>query len=209
MGNGGGHIQPGAHAEGFRRGLDRLLITGGEGPQRVLHPVTELPEDFVRDIQGVLGHEIDADALGADQPDHLLDLVDQRLGCVIEQQMRLVEEKGQSWQLGVSALRQIFVQFRQQPEQEGGVEAGLQKQLVGGQNVDMPPAIQRGLHQIVQPHRGFAEKLVGPLVLQFQQFALQDAQRLFADSAVVLADRARVFDRVSDQRLQILEVQQQ
>ena len=57
---------------------------------------TRLPScasDLVRHVERVLRDEIDADALGADQPHHLLDLVEQRLGRVGEQQMRLVEEE--------------------------------------------------------------------------------------------------------------------
>src|SRR5438067_6070027 len=59
--------------ESLGRGLDRLLVARGEGAQGMLHPVAELPGDFLGNVNRVLRDEIDADALGADQPHHLLD----------------------------------------------------------------------------------------------------------------------------------------
>ena len=58
------------------RGLHRLLIARREGAQRVLHAVAELPEHRVGHVGRVLRDEVDADALRADQPHDLLDLLD-------------------------------------------------------------------------------------------------------------------------------------
>src|SRR6185437_6351658 len=77
--------------EGLGRGLDRFLVAGREGAQGVLHAVAELAQYGVGNIERTLGDEIDAHALGPDQPYHLLDLVEQRLGRIVEQQMRLCE----------------------------------------------------------------------------------------------------------------------
>ena len=63
------------------RGPDRPLIARGEGTQRVLHPVAELARDLLRDVDRVLGDEIDPDALRADQANDLLDFVEQGLGA--------------------------------------------------------------------------------------------------------------------------------
>ena len=62
-----------------RRRLDRLLVARREGAQGVLDAVAELAEHLVRHVERVLRDEIDADALGADQAHHLLDLLQQRL----------------------------------------------------------------------------------------------------------------------------------
>ena len=43
----------------------------------------------------VLSYEIDPDPLGADQAGHLFDLVHQRLGGVIEQQVGFIEKEHQ------------------------------------------------------------------------------------------------------------------
>ncbi len=59
-------------------GLDRFLIARREGAQRMLHAVAELTQHGVGHVGRALRDEIDADALGPDQPDHLLDLLDER-----------------------------------------------------------------------------------------------------------------------------------
>ena len=64
-----------------RRGLDRLLVARREGAQRVLHAVAELAEHRVGNVERILRDEVDADALGADQPHDLLDLLEQRLAA--------------------------------------------------------------------------------------------------------------------------------
>ena len=93
-------------AERLGRGLHRLLVARREGAQRVLHAIAELAQHLVRDIQRVLRDEVDADALGADQPHHLLDLLQQRLRRVVEQQVRLVEEEHQLRLVEIADFRQ-------------------------------------------------------------------------------------------------------
>jgi hypothetical protein len=89
----------------------------------MLHAVAELGQHRLRHVQRVLGDEIDADALGADQAHHLLDALDQRARRVVEQQMRLVEEEDELRLVRIADFRQFLEQLRQQPEQEGRVEA--------------------------------------------------------------------------------------
>ena len=55
--------------------LHRFLIARREGAQRVLDAVAELPEHRVGNVERILRDEIDADALRADQPHDLLDLL--------------------------------------------------------------------------------------------------------------------------------------
>ena len=88
----------------------------------------------------VLGDEVDADALGADQAHHPLHRLDQRRRRVVEQEMRLVEEEDELRLVEVADLRQLLEQLRHQPEEEGGVEARVVHQLVGGEDVDDRPA---------------------------------------------------------------------
>jgi hypothetical protein len=102
--------------------LHRLLVARGEGAQRVLDAVAELAEHRLRHVERVLRDEVDADALGADQPHHLLDLVDQRRRRIVEQQVRLVEEEHQLRLVEVARFGQLLEQLGQQPEQEGRVQ---------------------------------------------------------------------------------------
>src|SRR6185437_9159466 len=79
--------------ERLRRRRDSFLVTRGESPQGMLYAVAQLAEHLVRDVDRILRHEIDANAFRADQPHDLLDFIHQRLGRIVEQQMRLVEEE--------------------------------------------------------------------------------------------------------------------
>ena len=77
----------------FRRRLHRLLIARREGAQGVLHAITKLAENVVGNVPWVLRHEENADALRANEPDDLLDFLQQRGLNLSEQQVRFVEEK--------------------------------------------------------------------------------------------------------------------
>ena len=57
----------------------------------MLHPVGKLRQYLVRNVGGALGNKVYADALGADQLDHLHDLLDQGPGSVGKEQMGLVK----------------------------------------------------------------------------------------------------------------------
>ena len=84
----------------------------------MLHAVAELAQHRLGHIQRVLRHEIDADALRSDEPYDLLDLFEQRLGRIVEQQVRLVEEEDEFRLVGVADFGELFEEFRQQPQQE-------------------------------------------------------------------------------------------
>ncbi len=124
----------------------------------MLHPVAELAEHGIGDVERILRDEVHADALGADQPHHLLDLLEQRRRRIVEQQVRLVEEEHQLGLVEVADLGQLLEQLGQQPEQEGRVQPRRVHQLVGGQNVDHAPAVGVGLHQVVEVQHRLAEE---------------------------------------------------
>src|SRR5437899_7628341 len=118
-------VELGIGTERFRRRLHRLLIAGGEGPQRVLHAIAELGEHLVRYVERILRHEIDADPLRADQADHLLDLIQQRLRRVGEQKMRLIEEEAKLGFGLVADLGQLLEQLGEEPQEKRGIEARI------------------------------------------------------------------------------------
>ncbi len=162
---------------------------GVKARKRVLHAIAELRQHLVGHVERILRDEIDADALGAHQPHHLLDLLQQRLGRLVEQQMRLVEEEHELRLFRIADFRQFLEQFRQQPEQEGGVEPRIGHQLVGGEDVDIAAAVAVGLHEVLQLERGLAEEFLAALVFQHQQRPLDGADGLLGDVAVA-CDRA-------------------
>ena len=65
--------------EGVGGNPDGFLILGRIGPESVLDAVSELTEDVLGDVGRTLGDEVDADALGTDKADDLLDLVNQSI----------------------------------------------------------------------------------------------------------------------------------
>ena len=143
-------------------------------------------------VVGVLGDEIDPDPLGPDQPRHLFDLVHQRLGGVIEQQMSLVEEEHQLGLVRIADLGQFLEKLGQQPQQKSRIEPRRGHQRVGGEDVDLPAPVRRGAHEVREVQRRFAEKARRALVFQHQQAALDRTHRLHRDVAVAQGERVAV-----------------
>ena len=75
FGNGLLDIQFFIDPEGLSRCLDRPFVARGKSAQSMLDAVAQLACDFFGNIDWVLGHEIDADALRTDQANDLLNRV--------------------------------------------------------------------------------------------------------------------------------------
>ena len=161
----------------------------------MLHAVAELRQHLVGHVERILRDEIDADALRADQPHDLLDLVEQRLRRVVEQQMRLVEEEHELGLVRVADLGQLLEQLRQQPQQERGVEPRILHQLVGRQDIDVAAAVAVGAHEVLQGERRLAEEFLAALVLQHQQLALDGADVCFDTCRTASVELGRMLGR--------------
>ena len=131
----------------------------------MLDAVSELAQDVAGDVRGTLGDEPDANALGTDETDYLLDLVHQGLGRALEEHMGFVEEEDQFREVHLPYLGQRGVQFRQQPQQEGGVELGLEHEFVGRQHVHDALAAF-ALQEVINVEIRLSEELLRPLVFQ-------------------------------------------
>jgi len=184
-------VEGGVGAKRLGRRLYRLLILWRESAQRVLGAVAELPEHVVGNVERVLRDEVDANALGADEPYHLLDLLAHRLRRLVEEQMGLVEEEHQLGLLGVADLGQALEELGEHPQEEGGVERRRLHQLVGGEDVDHA-LVAVGLEQIVEVERRLAEELVAALLLEREQAALDGADAGGRDVAVRRFELLRV-----------------
>ena len=209
FGDRGRDVEAGIGAEGLGGGAHRRLVARGERAQRMLHPVSELACDLVGNVERVLRHEEHADTLRSDQPHHLLDLVEQRVGRILEQQVRLVEEEDQLGLVEVAHLGQLFEQFGQQPQQEGRVQFGRRHQLVGGKDVDDAATLLVSRDQVGDRQRRLAEEMLGALRPQLQQRALDGADRLLRDIAIGRRQLRRPRRAVRQHRLEIVEVEQQ
>jgi hypothetical protein len=87
----------------------------------MLHAIAKLAQDILGHIGGVLRHEINTHPLGPDQARHLFDLIDQGLGRIIKQKMRLVEEKHQLGLVRITHLGKGLEQLGQKPQEEGRI----------------------------------------------------------------------------------------
>ena len=175
----------------------------------MLDPVAELTEDLVRHVVGELRAEVHAHALGADDPHDLLDALAQRRRCVVEQEVRLVEEEHQLGLLEIADLREVLEELRQEPQQKARIEARLQDELVGGEDVDDAAAARVGAHQVVQIERRLAEQRFPALALEPEERALDGGDRLRADQPVLRRDLLAVVGDEAEQRAQVVEVEQQ
>src|SRR5581483_9085348 len=113
------------------------------------------------------------DALGTDQAHDLLDFVEQRFRGLIEKKVGLVEEEHELRLRRIANLRQFLEQLRQEPQQEGRVQARIVHELVGSQHIDQA-ALGFGVdaHQVRNVERGLAEELRAALVLKHQKLTL-------------------------------------
>ena len=195
--------------EGLGGGFHRFLVARGEGAQRMLHAIAELAEDFGGHVVGELRAEIHAHALGADDADHLFHALAQRRRGVVEQQMGFVEEEHQLGFVQIAHFRQVLEQLGEQPQQESGVQAGFENELVGGEDVDHATPGKIGAHQVVEIERWFAEEQVSTVLLQSQQGTLDGADGRRADESVAGGDFLAFFGGEVQQRSQVVDIQQQ
>ncbi len=175
----------------------------------MLHPVAELSQHAVGDVRRALGHEVDTHPLGANESHHQLDLLQQRLGGVVEQEVRLVEEEDQDRLVRIPHLGQLLEQLGEQPEQEAGIEPAGLGQLARGQHVDVAVAGLVGLQQILNVQHGLAEEVIAPGALQSEQVAQDGADGGGRYVAVAGGEGLGVVPRELHHGPQILEIQQQ
>ena len=175
----------------------------------MLDAVAQLAGDLLGNVDRVLRDEIDAHALRTDQAHNLFDLVFERFGRVIEQQVRFVEEEHQPGFVGIAHFGQAFEQFGQQPQQEGGVQLGPAHQLVRGEHVDHAPALVVEREEIVDLQRGFAEEHVRALALEAEQLPLDRPDAGLRHIAVSARKLLRVLVGIGEHGLQVAKVEQQ
>ena len=175
----------------------------------MLNAVSQLGQDAVGNVGRVLGDEIDADPLGPDQPDHLFDLFQQGARGVVEQQVGLVEEEDQARPVRVADLGKLLEQFRQQPQQEGRIQARTVHQPRRIQHIDLAPAVQPDADHVLQLQRRLAEEGVAALLLDLQQRALDGGDGGGGDIADLAPDPLGVLAHIDQQAAQIVQVQQQ
>src|SRR5690606_80305 len=154
----------------------------------MLNAQPQLSQDFVRQIRRRVGDEVDADALGADQPDNLRQSLLQSPRRTAKQQMTLVEEQRQQWSIRLATPGEWLEPLGQQPEQEGRVNLGrLMYQLTGIQQVNLP-AFTVLLQQVFDSQCRLTEQSFGTLLLQGREAPQQRLSRCTGQQRSVLAE---------------------
>ena len=175
----------------------------------MLDAIAQLRQDAVGNIGRILGDEIDADPLGPDQPHHLFDLLQQGARRVVEQQVGLIEEEDQTRLLRIPDLRQLFEQFRQQPQQEGRIQTRTVHQPGGIQHIDLAPAVQADADDVLQLQGRLAEEGRAPLLFQLKNRPLNGGDRGWGDMADLASDPLGVLPDIGQKAAQIVDVQQE
>ena len=158
-----------------RRRFDRLLVARCESTQSVLNTIAQLAQHDIRNIQRVLADEKDSDSLRTNQTHHLFDLLHQRFGRLVEQQMGFVEEEDHLWFFWISDFRQVLEQLRKHPQQKGRVKLGRLHELVRRKYINDAASVAVGLYQVHDVQRRLSEKDLSALLLDFEQAALDCA----------------------------------
>src|SRR5262249_39271023 len=104
----------------------------------------------VGNIVRKLRTKIHAHTFGPNQAHDLFDTLQQRRGSVIKKQMRFIEKEHQLRLVEVTYFGQALEQFRQEPQQETGIQPRFQDELIGSENTNDAAAAEIGTHQIAQ-----------------------------------------------------------
>ena len=149
--------------------------------------------------------EIDAHALGTHQADDLFNLVNQGLGGVLEQHVGFIEEEHQLRQFEVTDFGQLFIELAQQPQQEGGIELGIEHQLVGSQHIHHT-ATAFGLEEVQGIERRLTEEELTTFGLQSQQGALDGTHAHRRHRSVGRSELFGVLCHIVEHHPQVLHV---
>ena len=144
----------------------------------MLNARTQLGENIIGHVGGQLGTEEDADALGADQLDRLLDLLQERLGRILEQQVRLVEEEHQFRLVDVTDLRQVGEQVGQHPHQKRREHHRPSRLVAELEQRDHATPLRVDPQQIRRIDLWLAEKRVAAVGFKVDQGAQNDTRGL-------------------------------
>ena len=170
---------------------------------------TQLGEHLVGHVGGQLGAEEHPDPLGPDQLHGLFHLLQERLGGIGEQQVRLVEEEHQLRLVDVADLRQVGEQVGQHPHQEGGEHHRASRLVTQFQQRDDTAALSVDPQEIRGVDLRLTEERVTALGLEIDQGAKDHPGRLRrhpADRLELLL--ALIAGEMGDHRAQILQIQQ-
>lgn len=102
----------------------------------------------------------------------MLYFFDECFGGVVEEEVGFVEEEDKFGFIEVTDFGELFEEFAEEPEEEGGIEAGVLHQLVAGEDADVAFSVLGGAHEVSEFEGGFAEEVLGALLFKDEEGAL-------------------------------------
>ena len=122
--------------------------------------------------------------------------------------MRLIEEEDQFGQVHIAHLGQCGVKFTHEPEQEGGIQFGLQHEFVGCEHIHhaLSPLT---LHEVIDIERRLSEELVGPLALQLEERPLDGPDRGRGDVTILGGIVLGVLSHPVEHGAEVLQVEEE
>ena len=175
----------------------------------MLDSVGKLRKHIIRNIRRALRNEIHADALRSNQPNHLCNLLHQRLRRIVKQQMRFIKEEHQPRLFRIAHFGKTFEKLGQQPQKEGGIGRGVANQPHRVQDIDVSSTVDIGTHPIANIQRGFAEQHLSVLFFECKQSALDRADGRSRNIAVQCGIFGAIVRNIGKHRAQILQIQKQ
>ena len=138
-----------------------------------------------------------------------VDRLEERLRRIREQQVRLVEEEDELRLVEVADLGQLLEELREQPHQRGREQRRPVLHRRELERADHTAAVGRCAQEVGDLEERLAEELVAAAVLELDERAQQDADRLAGDAADARqVGLARVRVEVREERTQVCEVDQ-
>ena len=175
----------------------------------MLDTVRELRQNFIRDVRRALRHEVDSDALRANQFDNLSDFLHQSLWAVRKQQMCFIKEEYHPRLIQVANFRELLIKIRHHPEQEGRINRWTLDQTPGGENIDVSSALFASAHPVADVKFRLTKELLATFFLESKQRTLNCPDTRCRDISVHCGKLRSVIPDELQHCAQILEIQQQ
>ena len=175
----------------------------------MLNTVLELSQNRIRNITRALGYEVDADTLGTDETDDLVDLLDKEGRCIVKEQVRFIKEEYDLRLIEIANLRQILVELAHEPQEECRVEKRLVKELCRIENIDHSASGGIGLQEVQNIESRLGEERLGTLVSKKRDASLDRADRRGGDVTIGKFVFVSVVTDVGEQETEVLKVKDQ
>ena len=174
----------------------------------MLNTVSQLTQNILGYISGILSDKINSHAFGSDQPCNLFDFIHQCFGCVFEQKMGLIKEKDQLGFIRVTHFGKRFKQFRQEPQKKARIKARCSHQSICRKNIYAPQPRGISRNHVSQIKSRFTKDFGCALVLKHQKPALNGSNGLDRYISVTQRQLLAVLPQPDEQRLDIFDIQQ-